>query len=126
MQSILSFTPYDVRVSAWYGQGGVRLTTGSASAVQPYVETLAGLSRLHAGVAGLGAADPYVNAALGFLTTTRPLASLGGGVVFQSGAVMLDAGYRFSRIFAANSVAGTLTGGDIDGNQVRVGLGVRF
>ena len=125
-QTLLAFSPYDVRVSAWYGEGGVRLTTGSSLTVQPYFETLAGLSRLRASVGGFGGYDPYVNAALGFLTRTRPVATLGAGVVFQKSSVMLDAGYRFNRIFASGSFADALTAGEINTNQVRVGIGVRF
>jgi hypothetical protein len=126
MQSILSYSPYDVRVSALYGEGGVRLTTGTGAGVRPYVETSAGVARLRTGVDGLRGADPYINAALGFMTTTRPLATVGGGVVFQGGRVVVDAGYRFSRIFANGSLAGLFSAGDIDANQLRVGFGVRF
>src|SRR5689334_18031272 len=36
-QTVIGFSPVDVSVSALYGSGGVRLSTGS-SAVRPYVE----------------------------------------------------------------------------------------
>lgn len=126
LQTIIEFAPVDFRMSAWYGQGGVRLSAGSGLRVQPYVETIAGMARLRTSMSGLGAADPFVNAGLAFLTTTRPLASVGGGIVFQRGAVMVDAGYRFNRIFANESITGAVAGGDIDGHQLRAGLGVRF
>ena len=35
---LLSLTPYDVRVSAFYGEGGVRLIAAPESGVSPYAE----------------------------------------------------------------------------------------
>ena len=77
---------------------------------------------------GIGAptTDAIVNIALRFVDTTDPLATVGAGVVFQRGSFFADLGYRFSRIFARDGVAGLLAGGNLDVNQVRVALGVRF
>jgi opacity protein-like surface antigen len=75
---------------------------------------------------GLGAADPWVNTGLAFMSTTRPIATVGGGVVVRGGPVLLDVGYRFNRIFTNESLAGALTGGDVDGHQLRAGIGVSF
>ena len=35
---LLDFTPLDLRVSAWYGEGGVRFIAAPHSVVRPYVE----------------------------------------------------------------------------------------
>ena len=43
-QTLIGLGPVDLNVSAWYGQGGVRFTGGSA-ALRPYVETSAGIAR---------------------------------------------------------------------------------
>jgi opacity protein-like surface antigen len=113
-------------VSAWYGEGGLRLIS-SGGAVRPYVETTVGFARLRTGFTGAGStADAIGNTALGFLARTEPLLGAGGGVVFQGGPVFLDLGYRYKKILASDSLQSILTGGDISLNQVRVGAGVRF
>ena len=60
------------------------------------------------------------------LDTTKPLVGVGSGVIVQGGPVFLDLGYRYSKIFAGNSLQGLLVGGDVSVNQVRIGVGVRF
>src|SRR5215510_3927869 len=52
-QSLIGLSPVDVSVSAFYGSGGVRLST-SSSAVRPYVEASAGIARLTPQVSGIG------------------------------------------------------------------------
>jgi opacity protein-like surface antigen len=47
-------------------------------------------------------------------------------VIVQGGPLFLDLGYRYSKIFAGNSLQGLLVGGDVSVNQVRIGAGVRF
>ncbi len=126
--TLLAFTPVDFRVPAFYGEGGVRFTTDPHSAVGAYFETLAGVARLSAGFGGVGSpmTDMLVNTGLVVLTTTDPIAGVGGGIVFQGGSFVANAGYRFSRIFASNSFAALLTAGNLDVNEVRFGVGVRF
>jgi hypothetical protein len=124
--TLIDFTPVDLRVSAWYGEGGLRLIS-SGGAVRPYVETTVGFARLRTGFTGAGStADAIGNTALAFLARTEPLLGAGGGVVFQGGPVFLDLGYRYKKILASDSLQSILTGGDISLNQVRVGAGVRF
>lgn len=50
LSTIVAFTPVDMRVSAWYGEGGVRT-------VRPYNEATAGSARLSTGVAGIRRRD---------------------------------------------------------------------
>jgi hypothetical protein len=123
----LEYTPVGVRVSAWYGQAGVRFIS-SRSAVRPYVETTAGIARLMPSVTGVdGRADAIVDTGLAFLNRTEPILGAGGGVLVQGGAVTLDVGYRYNKIFAGNTIASALNAGsDYNINQVRVGVGVRF
>jgi len=44
----------------------------------------------------------------------------------QRGPFVATGGYRFSRIFANDAFAALLTGGNLDINEARVGVGVRF
>ena len=125
--TIVDFTPVDVRVSAWYGEGGLRFIASPGRAVRPYVETTAGFARLRPGFTGAGTrADAIVNTGLRFLDRTEPMLGAGGGVVVQGGPLVMDLGYRYKKILAGDSVPTLLTGGDFSVNQVRVGVGVRF
>ena len=56
------------------------------------------------------------------------LLGVGGGVMLNGGPVVVDAGYRYKKIAAGNSLASALTLGNngIEVNQVRVGVGFRF
>ena len=120
------FTPLDVGVSAWYGEGGVRIIGSSSHALRPYAEATAGFARLKSGFEGLGTASPFVDAALGFFDSTEPLLGVGGGVIVQGGPVFLDLGYRYKKIMASDSLQSLMTGGDFSVNQVRIGAGIRF
>lgn len=125
--TLVDLTPVDVRVSAWYGEGGLRFIAPSGRSIRPYVETTVGFARLTTGFSGVGpTADPIVNAGLQFFGRNEPLVGVGGGVVLQGGPVFLDLGYRYKKIFAGDSLQGLIAGGDIGVNQVRVGAGVRF
>jgi opacity protein-like surface antigen len=126
-QTLVGLSLVDFNVSAWYGQGGVRLTGGS-SALRPYAEAAAGVARLQPHLSGIGSGLPAViaNAGLAFLNTTSPIASLGGGVTFQSGAFVADIGYRHRRVFSDTWVDALALGDSLSSNEVRVGLGVRF
>jgi hypothetical protein len=124
---LLDFTPVGVRLSAWYGEGGVRFMT-SHSAVRPYFETTAGIARLTPSINGVsGRTDAIVDAGLAFLNRTEPMLGAGGGVLVQGGPVTLDLGYRYKKILAGGTVASVLNAGSAYNiNQVRVGVGVRF
>lgn len=125
--TIVDFTPVDLRVSAWYGEGGLRFIASPGRAIRPYVETTAGFARLRPGFNGAGSrADVLVNTAFRFFDRTEPLLGAGGGIVVQGGPVFLDLGYRYKKILAGDSWQNVLTGGDISVNQVRIGAGVRF
>ena len=115
------------KTSAWYGQGGVRIST-SGSGVRPYLETQAGIARLQTRVSGVGspAARAMTNAALQFLDGTSPIATLGGGLTFSAGSLVADVGYRYRRVFSDSWVNALSTGTGLDMNEVRIGLGVRF
>jgi hypothetical protein len=123
----LEFTPVGLRVSAWYGEAGVRFIT-SRSSVRPYFETTAGIARLTPNISGVGGrADVIVDAGLAFLNRTEPMLGAGGGVLVQGGPVTLDLGYRYKKILAGGTVASALNAGSAYNiNQVRVGIGVRF
>lgn len=127
LDTLVDLTPADVRVSAWYGEGGLRFIASPGRAIRPYVETTAGVARLNTGIAGTGSfADAVTNTALRFLGRTEPMLSAGGGVVVQGGPLVLDLGYRYKKILVGDSWQGLLTGGDVGVNQLRVGAGVRF
>lgn len=122
------FTPIDVNLSAWYGEGGIRFIASPSSAVRPYVEATAGVARLTPGVDGVGRFDPIADSALGFLGSTEPMFGAGAGVILQGGPLLVDAGYRYKRITGGNAIASALTlgGNGIEVNQFRVGVGIRF
>jgi opacity protein-like surface antigen len=126
LSTLLDFTPIDVRLSAYYGAAGVRILGGSRSAVRPYAEATAGFARLHTSVRGIGEPDPYINAALQFFDSTRPMLGAGGGVVLQGGPMLLDLGYRYNRISSGNALQSALTFGNLGVHQFRAGVGVRF
>jgi hypothetical protein len=126
---LLDFTGVGVRVSAWYGEGGVRFLAGSPRAtIRPYGEATAGFANLNTGVSGLdGEVAEYVNIAVNVLNSTHGMLGVGGGFLVQGGPLSLDVGYRYKKINAGNSIASLLNAGhDFDVNQVRVGVGFRF
>lgn len=125
---VLDFTAVGVRVSALYGEAGVRFIASPRSAVRPYGEATAGFARLNAGVSGLGGrTDAIVDAALGLINSTRPMLGVGTGVLLQAGPMSVDLGYRYKKISPGNTVAALLNAGkDYQVNQVRVGVGFRF
>src|SRR5688572_22104561 len=121
----LGLVPGDVgfQTSAWYGQGGVRIST-SGSGVRPYLETQAGIAQLQTRLTGFGpgAAGPIANAALQFLDGTSPIATVGGGLTFAAGAFVTDIGYRYRRFFSNSWVNALSTGAGLDLNEVRIGV----
>jgi opacity protein-like surface antigen len=127
--NLRDFTPADLRISAWYGEGGVRFITSPSSHVRPYGEATAGFARLSTGLSGIdyGRADTIVDAALAFVDRTEPMLGAGAGIVVQGGALTMDLGYRYNKILAGSGLASALNGGDaFSVNQVRIGVGFRF
>jgi hypothetical protein len=127
-EGLLSLTPLDVRVSALYGEGGLRLTPAPRSVVSPYVEATLGAARLDVRVPGLGSTgDAIARAALAFIPRTETIAGVGGGVRVQGGPLALDLGYRYKQILGDSVLTTVLGAGqDLHAHQVRVGVGVRF
>ena len=125
---VLDFTGVGVRVSAYYGEGGVRFITSPHSMVRPYAEATAGFARLSANVSGLpGSANAIANAGLNLFNQTQPMLGVGGGVLLQSGALSVDIGYRYKTISSGDAIASALNANDpYHINQVRVGVGYRF
>ena len=124
---LLDFTPFDLRVSAWYGEAGVRFIASPHSNVRPYAEATAGMARLNTGLSGFGGrTDAVLDAGLGFLNRTEPLLGVGGGVVVQGGPISLDIGYRYKKIMATGVASAINLRNDYQVNQVRIGLGFRF
>jgi hypothetical protein len=124
----ISFAPIDFKVSAFYGEGGVRLLAAPRSAVSPYVEGTFGVAHLRFGFSGIGStADAIARATLNLVDTRDPMLGMGGGVLLQGGPVHLDVGYRYKRILANSVVSSLLSAGqELQTHQVRFGLGVRF
>ena len=125
---VLDFTDIGVRVSAFYGEGGVRFIASPRSTIRPYAEATAGFARLNAGISGLdGRADALVNIALNALNRTQPMLGVGGGILVQGGPVSVDLGYRYKKISGGNTITSALNAGNAyQVNQVRLGVGFRF
>jgi hypothetical protein len=124
---LLSFTPVDLHVRAWYGEGGVRFIASPDARVRPYAEATAGVARLSASLSGFGGrTDAVLDTALAFLNRTEPMLGAGGGVVLQGGPVSVDIGYRYKKIMATGVASAFNGGSPYQVNQVRIGLGVRF
>ena len=127
LSTLIGFSPIDLRVSAYYGEAGVRVLGSAHHAVRPYAEGTVGMARLHTNVSGLGGTgDLLTNAALGFMSSTQPVFGGGAGVQIQGGPVLVDLGYRYHRFGTGNVVQNVLTGGNFDVHQVRMGVGIRF
>jgi hypothetical protein len=126
--ALLSLTPIDFSVSAFYGEGGVRVLAAPRAAVSPYVEATAGLARLNFNIGGLGSnVGSVTRAALSLLNRTEPIAGAGGGVLLRGGPLLVDFGYRYKRVFENDLVGVVLSAGqDLHMHQVRVGLGLTF
>lgn len=124
----LSFAPIDLRVSAFYGEGGLRLLAAPRSAVSPYVEGTAGVAHLRFGINGLGStASTITRAALSLVDTRDPMLGVGGGVLMHGGPMHVDLGYRYKRILSNSLMSSILSAGqELQTHQVRFGVGVRF
>ncbi|MCA1560036.1 MAG: outer membrane beta-barrel protein [Acidobacteria bacterium] len=124
---LLDLTPVDLRVSAWYGEAGVRFIASPHSVVRPYAEATAGMARLSTSLSGFGRrTDAVLDAGLAFLNRTEPLLGAGGGVVVQGGPLALDIGYRYKKILATGVASALNARNAYQVNEVRIGVGVRF
>jgi hypothetical protein len=125
-QLVFDVSPVGMSASAFYAQGGVRLTN-SSGALRPYAEASGGIARLTAHVSGLdGLPGVLTNAGLAFLDSTAPIGTLGGGVTLHAGNFVADAGYRHHRVFSDSWMQALALGGNLSTNEVRFGVGVRF
>jgi len=125
---LLDLTPVDVRRTAFYGEGGVRLLTSARAPVRGYVEATAGAARLRTRLATPSATvDRVTDVALRFFDRTEPMLGVGGGVLVHAGPVYVDLGYRYKRLMGNDPIGSLLSGGGaVAINQVRAGVGFRF
>lgn len=124
---LLDFTPVNVRVSAWYGEGGVRFIASPHSAVRPYAEASAGIARVSNGLSGFsGRTDAIIDTGLAFLNKNEPILGAGGGVLLQGGPVAVDIGYRYKKILATGAASFLNGGRPYQINEVRIGIGIGF
>lgn len=126
-QLLFGLSPVGLSASAFYAQGGVRLTSAS-SAVRPYAEASGGIARLSTHVTGLepGFTGALANLGLSFLNQTAPIGTVGAGLTLHAGNFVADAGYRHHRVFSESWVDALAMGGTLGGNEVRFGVGVKF
>ena len=129
----LSNTVFDaaqtgLRVSAFYGEGGVRLLAAPGSNVTPYVEATAGMAHLNVTSTRLGGVgNVLTSVALGFVDMNSPVAGVGGGLLVGGGPIVFDVGYRYKQVFADNLLQVALGFGQpLRAHQFRAGIGVRF
>ena len=124
---LLSSTQYNIRVSAFYGEGGIRLLAAPGSGVNPYVEATAGIARLMPQASGFGSTVNGLVAGLGLFHSTDPILGFGGGLLLRGGPVVADIGYRYKQIAGGDSFANLLSPGQpLRAHQARFGIGVRF
>jgi opacity protein-like surface antigen len=125
-QTLFDLSPVGLSASAFYAQGGIRLTTGSGS-LRPYAEASGGIARLTPHVTGLdGLPGAFTNAGLAFLNSTAPIGTLGAGFTLNAGNFVADAGYRYHQVFSDSWMQALALGDRLGTNEVRFGVGVRF
>jgi opacity protein-like surface antigen len=125
-QLLFDLSPVNLSASAFYAQGGIRLTSGSG-ALRPYAEAAGGIARLTPHVTGLdGLPGALTNVGLAFLNRTAPIGTFGAGVTMHAGNFVADAGYRHHRVFSESWMEALALGGNLSTNEVRFGVGVRF
>jgi opacity protein-like surface antigen len=118
-----------IHVSALYGEGGLRaLAGGSNSVLRPYVEGTFGVSRLNVSSTLLPSwGNALVTAGTSFLDRNSPTVGVGGGVLFQAGPVVFDAGYRYKQLLDTTTLGTVLgLGQGLRSSDVRFGVGFRF
>jgi hypothetical protein len=125
-QMLFDLSPVALSASAFYAQGGIRLTSG-AGALRPYAEAAGGIARLTPHVTGLdGLPGALTNVGLAFLNRTAPIGTVGAGVTLHAGHFVADAGYRHHRVFSDSWMQALALGGNLSTNEVRFGVGVKF
>jgi hypothetical protein len=125
-QLLFDVSPVGLRASAFYAQGGIRLTSASG-ALRPYAEASGGIARLTPHVTGLdGLPGVVTGVGLAFLNSTAPIATLGGGVTLHAGNFVADAGYRYHQVFSDSWMQALALGDRLGSSEVRFGVGVRF
>src|SRR5688572_18570114 len=99
-QLLFDVSPVGLSASAFYAQGGIRLTSASG-ALRPYAEASGGFARLTPHVTGLdGLPGVVTGIGLAVQNSTAPIATLGGGVTLHAGNFVADAGYRYHQVFS--------------------------
>ncbi len=121
-----------LRVSAFYGEGGVRFLAAPSSNVTPYAEATAGMARVdvsstHFNTHFGGVGNVVTSLALGLVGRNAPMAGVGGGLLVRGGPVVFDVGYRYKQLFADDLLQVALGFGQpLRAHQFRAGIGVRF
>ncbi|HEY0876118.1 MAG TPA: hypothetical protein VGD94_21760 [Vicinamibacterales bacterium] len=128
LAAALDAVPFGVGMSAWYGEGGIRIIGSRRSAIRPYAEVTGGVARLRPSTGLDGFAGAITDAGLAFLARNEPLVGAGTGVILQRGPFAVDLGYRYKRIFSRSAISTVFALGDdgFDVHQARVGVGFRF
>ena len=126
-QMLFDLSPVAMSASAFYAEGGVRLTRGSGG-VRPYAEASGGIARLQPHITGLPSGLPgaLANAGLAFLNSTAPIGTVGAGVQLNAGHFIADVGYRHHQVFSDSWMQALALGGNLGSNEVRFGIGVKF
>jgi hypothetical protein len=126
--TVFSAAQTGLRVSAFYGEGGVRFLAAPSSNVTPYAEATAGMARVDVNSTHLGGVGNLVTSlALGLVGRTSPMAGVGGGLLVRGGPVVFDVGYRYKQLFADDLLQVALGFGQpLRAHQFRAGIGVRF
>jgi hypothetical protein len=125
--SVFGVARTDLRASAFYGEGGVRLLAPTG-AIAPYAEATAGIARIDVSSPRLGViGNAATSIGLGLIGRTTPITSVGGGVLLRGGPMLFDVGYRYKRLFANDVLQAALGFGEpLRAHEVRAGVGVRF
>lgn len=128
LASALDTVPFGVGMSAWYGEGGIRIIGSRRSAIRPYAEVTGGMARRRPSTDLDGLAGAITDVGLSFLSRNEPLVGAGTGVILQGGPFAVDLGYRYKRIFTNSAIGSVFSLGDdgFDVHQARVGVGFRF
>jgi hypothetical protein len=126
--TVLGFTPYSMRASAMYAEGGVRAFAAPRSSVSPYVEATTGIAHVNLSVGGINATtNDLLNLGLAFVNRTSPVAGVGGGVMLRTGPMSFDIGYRYKKFLSQDLVTSLLGNGQsLKSQQIAFGVGVRF
>lgn len=123
------FSVPGVKVSAFYGEGGIRALAGNAgSAFRPYVEGTFGAARLDVSSTRLnGVSNALLDVGSAFLDRTSPTLGVGGGVLAQAGPIVFDVGYRYKHLLDTGTLGTVLgLGQELRTQEVRAGIGFRF